>query len=178
MSGLRDFLASKRQAWLSRQDHFAAAGVSPSVITARATVEGASGVRRIRIREHQLLSDSPSGFAGFDLGPSSAEVLLGALSSCVAHVFLIQAAAQEIPLDAVTVDISAEVDPRAGNPGLPVTPQNIAYTATVVSPAAPETITTLYESVEAACPILNLLTNPQTITSTLRHQTPEAAALA
>jgi hypothetical protein len=39
-----------------------------------------------------VISDSEADFAGYDLGPSSPELQLGVLGSCLTHTFLIQAA--------------------------------------------------------------------------------------
>lgn len=110
-------------------------------------------------------------FAGYDLGPSSPEIQLGVLGSCVTHVTLIQAADRGVPLDSLSVEVFAEIDPRAGKPGfehIPVWPQNIRYTLDIVSPAPPEVIAALHEQVEKVCPILNLIRNPQAITGAVK----------
>lgn len=169
MSDLRAYLRQKRQALLARRERIEREGAVPRLLSARATVEGRSGVRRVRIRDFQAIADSPPDFAGYDLGPSSPESQLGVLSSCLAHVFLIQAAEKEIPLDAVEIAVSAEMHPRAGSEGIPPYPQNITYTATVTSPASEAELADLYQSVEHACPILNLLLNPQQISGQLVH---------
>ncbi len=169
MSDLRAYLRQKRQALLARRERIEQDGAEPRLLSARATVEGRSGLRRVRIRDFQAIADSPPDFAGYDLGPSSPESQLGVLSSCLAHVFLIQAADKEIPLDAVEISVSAEMDPRAGSPGAIPYPQKIAYTAMVTSPASEADLADLYQSVERACPILNLLLNPQQITGQLVH---------
>ncbi|RLK58911.1 OsmC family protein [Actinokineospora cianjurensis] len=168
MSTLREYLAQKRLAWLSKQDTIATADVITP--TAKVSAEGRSGVRRIRIRDHQVLSDSGQDYAGYDLGPSSPELQLGVLGSCVTHIFLIQAAAADLVLDSVEVEVTATIDPKAGTPGfedVPPSPQNISYTVQIGSPATDEEIDALFAAVERACPILNLLTNPQTITATV-----------
>lgn len=171
MSGLQDYLVQKRDALLARR---AAAEANPAqgphTLTATATAEGRSGIRRIRIRQHQIVSDSPPDFAGYDLGPSSPEIQLGVLGSCLTHIFLIQAADRQVPLDAIDVEITAEIDPRAGRPGfesVPVYPHNISYRVEVTSPASREEIEELHTAVKAVCPIYNLLVNPQTVTGEL-----------
>ncbi|MBM7774951.1 putative OsmC-like protein [Actinokineospora baliensis] len=168
MSSLRDYLVQKRRAWLSKQDTIATADVLTP--TARVTAEGRSGVRRIRIRDHQVLSDSAPDYAGYDLGPSSPELQLGVLGSCVTHIFLIQAAATEVVLDSIEVEVTATIDPKAGTPGfedVPPSPQGISYTVHIGSPATDAELDALFASVERACPILSLLTNPQTITGSV-----------
>ncbi|RKN08350.1 OsmC family protein [Streptomyces radicis] len=165
--GLRKYLEVKRAALLARR---AAARANPLTqphrLRARTTAEERSGVRRIRIRHHQILSDSPLDFAGYDLGPASPEIQLGVLSSCLTHIFLIQAADLRIPLDSLAVEVEADQDPRAGSPGFedtPIHPHHITYTVHVTSPAGDERIRELHEAVERNCPIYQLLTNPQNI---------------
>lgn len=167
MSTLREYLVQKRQALLARREQARAnGGGEPGILQAQVRAEGRSGVRRIRIRDFQVISDSGPDFAGYNLGPSSPELQLGVLGSCLTHVFLIQAADRNVPLDSLEVEISAQMDPRAGQPGfehIPVYPHNITYTVHIDSPASQESIAELHEAVERSCPILNLLLNPQQI---------------
>jgi uncharacterized OsmC-like protein len=181
MSTLREYLAQKRDAILARREKAASEPPQPHALTARVRAEGRSGVRRIRIRDFQVISDSGPDFAGYDLGPSSPELQLGVLGSCLTHVFLIQAADREVPLDALEVEVTGRMDPRAGRPGfehLPVYPHDIAYTVRIESPASAEEIAELHTAVERACPILNLLLNPQTIHGEIDHQRTGEPALA
>ncbi|WP_235488193.1 OsmC family protein [Frankia sp. AvcI1] len=171
--GLREFLVHKREAVLAREDAIAAGTLSgPAVLRAQSVADGRSGVRRIRIRDHQILSDSPPDYAGDDLGPSSPELVLGVFASCLTHVFEIVAARLDIPLDEIRVEVEGQMEPRAGRPGfegVPREPHNITYQASVTSPATAEEIETLYQTVEAECPLLALFTNPQTIAGSLVH---------
>ncbi|MFI6501189.1 OsmC family protein [Nonomuraea typhae] len=163
MSTLREYLKQKRAALLERR---AAASDGPVPLHATVTAEGRSGVRRIRIREHQILSDSRADFAGYDLGPGSPELQAGVLGSCVTHIFLIKAAELEVPLDSLSVDVRAEYDPRAqlpDNQDVPVYPQNFRYEVRIDSPASDEDLARLHTEVERVCPILNLIRNPQEI---------------
>ena len=171
MGTLNEFLAEKRVAILERSEK-AKEATGPNTLEASVSVEGRSGVRRIRIRDFQILSDSGPDFAGFNLGPSSPELQLGVLGSCLSHIFLIQAAARNVPLDSVNVEVSAHIDSRAGKPGfenIPVYPHDISYIVHIASPASDEELKALHEAVERACPILNLLLNPQQINGTLVH---------
>src|SRR5436305_3720357 len=114
MSTLNEYLAQKRAAIEQRKQHPSS---EPHVLQAQVRAEGRSGVRRIRIRDFQIISDSGPDFAGYNLGPSSPELQLGVLGSCLTHVFLIQAADREVPLDAIEVEVTGQMDPRAGKPG-------------------------------------------------------------
>ncbi len=179
MSTLTEYLAQKRRALLDRRRRIADGSLGPAPLKAQATAEGRSGVRRIRVRDFQVITDSPPDFAGYDLGPTSPELVLGALGSCLTHSYLIQAAALEVPVDAIEVEVEAVIDPRALTPGhetTPVYPQNIAYVVRIDSPAEAADIERLRANVETACPILNLIRNPQTIAGRIDHRAPLPAA--
>ncbi len=181
MSTLVDYLAQKRKAFAERSRRIADGAIGPVPLKAKATAEGRSGVRRIRVRDFQIITDSPPDFAGYDLGPSSPELVLGGLASCLNHSYLIQAAALEVPIESIEVEVEGSIDPRAGGPGYettPVYPQNISYTVRIAGPASAAEIQTLRDNVEKFCPILNLLKQPQTIEGRLdlRSSAPAAAA--
>jgi uncharacterized OsmC-like protein len=170
MSTLNDYLGQKHDAILVRRAKVAAGATTPVPLRAEVRAEGRSGIRHIRIREHHILSDSPYDFAGYNLGPSSPELQLGVLGSCLTHIFLIQAAIAGVPLEELSVEVTGQIDPRGGVPGhedVPVYPQNVAYTVQVRSPASADSLADLHRAVERVCPILNLLVNPQQITGTL-----------
>jgi uncharacterized OsmC-like protein len=180
LSTLIDYLAQKRKAFAERSRRIADGSLGPLPLKAAATAEGRSGVRRIRIRDFQIITDSPPDFAGYDLGPSSPELVLGGLASCLNHSYLIQAAALEVPIESIEVEVEGSIDPRAGSPGyetIPVYPQNIAYVVRIAGPASAAQIQTLRDNVEKFCPILNLLKQPQTIEGRLDlRPTVQAAA--
>ncbi|WP_225510610.1 OsmC family protein [Rhizobium leguminosarum] len=117
MTTLNEFLHQKREAVLNRRDRLKKGDLAAVTLKASATAEGRSGVRRIRIRDFQVVSDSPPDFAGYNLGPSSPELLLGALSSCLTHTYLIHAADQDVPLEDLQAEVSATIDPRGGSEG-------------------------------------------------------------
>lgn len=171
MSTFREFLVQKRAALLERR---AEAEANPAVqafeIKANVEAAGRSGVRRINIRQFQILSDSGPELAGYSFGPGSPELQLGVLGSCLTHIFEIQAALNEIVLDSLSVEITGNIDRRSGQPGfenVPFWPHNIHYTVTLESPESDERIAFLHAEVERTCPILNLLLNPQTIEGTV-----------
>lgn len=114
MNNLNEYLKQKREAVLIRHARDPLT-IEPARLKAHVSAEGRSGVRRIRIRDHQVLSDSPADYAGYDLGPSSPELLLGCLGSCLTHIFLIKAAEAQLPLDALDVDIEGDLDPRGAS---------------------------------------------------------------
>ena len=179
MTTLNEYLSQKRDAVLARRGRIQSGEAGPVTLKAGATAEGRSGVRRIRIRDFQVITDSPADFAGYNLGPSSPELLLRALSSCLTHTYLIHAADQGVPLESLEADVSAIIDPRGGSEGheaIPVYPHNIAYTVTLVSSATAEQIAKVTAAVEKFCPILNLLKRGADVVGTVNHRHPTAPA--
>src|SRR2546421_5740124 len=127
MSTLREYLIQKHDAINARREQAQINGAEPSTLSAKVIAEGRSGIRRIRIRDFQVISDSGPDLAGYNLGPSSPELQLGVLGSCLTHVFLIQAALRNVPLDSLDVEVTGQIDHRAGQPGyedVPVYPHN------------------------------------------------------
>jgi len=181
MSTLKDYLAQKRAALLERRRRIKSGELGVATLKASASAEGRSGVRRIRIRDFQVVSDSPPDFAGYNLGPASPELLVGALSSCLTHTWLIQAADQQVALDELHAEVSAKIDPRGGSEGhedIPVYPHDFDYTVSLVSDASPEEIARVAAAVEKACPILNLLRRGTNITGRIDHKSPTSAVAA
>jgi uncharacterized OsmC-like protein len=179
MSSFNDYLSEKREALSARKARIDGGELGATALAAHVSAEGRSGIRRIRIRDHQVLTDSPPDFAGYDLGPSSPELQLGVLGSCLTHSYLIQAALLGVEIETIEVDVTGQIDARAGTPGfetIPVYPHGVAFDVRIVSPAAQATIAQLEAAVERACPILNLLRAPQTISGTVEHRRPAAPA--
>jgi len=173
METLTPYLRRKREAIERRMRGLDPATIEPTEVRAVAAVRPNSGVRRIQIRDHQVLTDSPAEGAGDDLGPSSPELQLGVLASCLAHVFVTHAAALEVPLSAVEVEVEARIDDRARMPGherTPIYPHHISYIVRVESSAPQEIMADLHELVERNCPILNLLKEPQVVSGKLIHE--------
>ncbi len=170
MSTLREYLVQKRDALIRRRAEAEKSGGGVHELAANVRAEGRSGIRRIRIRDHQILSDSEADFAGYNLGPASPELQMGVLGSCLVHIFLIHAADHQVPLDSIEVDVKGQIDPRRGKPGfedVPVYPHNIQYTVRISSSASREEIDNLHQIVEENCPILHLLKNPQVISGSV-----------
>lgn len=166
MSDLNAYLIQKREALAQRIKRVDSGELGPQPLKAVVSAAGRSGIRKIRIRDFQVLTDSPPDFAGYDLGPGAPELQLGVLGSCLTHSYLIQAAALNVPIDSIEVELEGVIDPRSSRPGhgdIPVYPQKLAYTVRIASSASPEQIVTLEANVGRFCPILNLLKHPQEI---------------
>jgi uncharacterized OsmC-like protein len=134
-------------------------------LTAQVIAEGSSGIRRVKIRDFQIITDTGPALAGYDLGPRAPELLLGGLGSCISHTILIQAALQNIPIDSLVIDLSGDIDSLAGHSAIPGGVSNLQYTVTVESSASPEQITGLTSLLGAICPVHNVVEHAQTLTA-------------
>jgi len=92
MSALTDYLHEKLIALRMRKQRIDAGELGAKTLSAQVTAEGRSGIRRVRIRDFQLVTDAPPDLAGYNLGPSAPELLLGSLGSCIVHTLMLQAA--------------------------------------------------------------------------------------
>lgn len=176
--GLREYLKYKRIAYLHLQEEgkkrAAERAKNPNRVVSNndeprgpiVTVDPSTGVRRLQIRQFRLLHDNPTFLAGNDLGPTALEHQIGVLSSCITHIFLIQAAAQQVAIDSLEVSVEAKYDIRAGRKGfenIPSYPTDIHYTVHVKSPESKKRIEELRDVVDSVCPIYNLFKDDQTI---------------
>ena len=164
-SSLGDYLVRKRAALFLSQNR-PADQVAPVTLHARVIAESRSGVRRLTIRNFQLLSDSQRSLAGYNLGAGSWDTEVGVLASSVADEFLIHAAARGIPLDALDVVFTSQPDDPATEKTRATRvsyPRNLRYTAYIVSPATDDELEDLRRTVEQVSPVLNLVTGRQEI---------------
>lgn len=169
MAKLDPYLQHKASVLAQRREQFTANPAGALVrLKATSHVAGNTGVRPVKMGEYIVISDSAPGLAGNSLGPSSPEMLLGALASCLIHTYLLQATLLEIPLDNVEVTIEGALDmaPVVGLPQTePIKLEGLSYTPVVTSEAAPEVIERLHAAVEQSCAVLNTLRAPMTVVS-------------
>jgi uncharacterized OsmC-like protein len=180
MAGLRQYLVERRKARRRRLPG-TSGGATSRQVSARVRAEGCSGLRQIQIRDFQIFNDLGPDCAGFDLGPTAFELQLGVLGSCLIQSFLNHAAARGVTVERIEVEVTGRIDPLAGTPGQDqraTTPQDIRYTLHVNSSAPADEIARLRADVERACPILNLLVQPQPIRGTIVHELGPASDLA
>jgi uncharacterized OsmC-like protein len=171
MAQLDPYLIHKAAVLAQRRSDFTADPTAALVqIKATSQVAGNTGVRPVRMGDYVVISDSAPGLAGHALGPSSPEMVLGALASCLVHTYLLQAALLGIPLDTVAIEVQGALD-MTGVVGLPAAApiklDSLSYTPTITSPADQETIGRLHAAVEATCAVLNTLRHPVPV---IRHQ--------
>ena len=164
--GLETYLKNKQAAMTKAATGYSSGDQTRETISAEASSADLTGVRRIRIRDFQLVSDSGPAFGGFGLGPSSPELLLGVLASCLNHTYLIGAALMSVPLDSVQVRFTAENNDAAFL-GLetndPPFPSNIRAAVQVQSPASEIELRKLHAYAAENCPLTKLVREPLSV---------------
>ncbi len=159
---LRDFsarlLAALDQAGKSPEQK------QPVTFSASVTAEGRTGIRHLRIRDFQFLSDGAVNAGEYNLGAGSWPSLVGVLGGAVAQDFLIQAAIKGIPLDSLEVIFTSTPGPAPSWTGKTITyPRDLAYTAYIVSPASDAELEDLRKTVERESAVLTLVREKQDI---------------
>lgn len=166
--GLRDYLRQKAASMR------AAATAQPSgdgwrqEVSATCVADDLTGVRKLRIRDWQMVSDSGPAFGGWSLGPSSPELLCGVLSTCLTHTYEIGAATLGVPLDRIEIRVSA-LNNDAGFLGLkssdPVTPFTMRANIRAESvDATSEQLAALHQFAAERCPLTQLVRTPNELT--------------
>jgi uncharacterized OsmC-like protein len=127
-----------------------------------------TGVRKLRIRDWQFISDSGPDFGGWGLGPSSPELLCGVVSTCLTHTYLIGAAMLGIPVERVELRVTAEnndavfLDIATTDPPLPF---EITARVFLTAPeATEEQRAQLHRYAGERCPLTRLIRTANTVT--------------
>ena len=167
---LATYIENKAAAMREAAVRIGSGEAAKETVAAECSASDLTGVRRLRIRDFQLVSDSGPAFGGFSLGPSSPEMLLGVLASCLTHTYLIGAALQGVALDNVHVRFEAENNDAAFL-GLATTdppyPFNIRAFVRVESKATAGAIAALHEYAATTCPLTKLMRVPSTVSITV-----------
>ena len=166
--GLKHYLRQKAAAMRGAAESRPSGDAWREEISATCVADDASGVRKLRIRDWQFISDSGPAFGGWSLGPSSPELLCGVISTCLTHTYEIGAATLGIPLDRVEVRVSARNN-DAGFLGLestdPVLPHKMRANVRLESAdATQEQIATLHRFAAERCPLTQLIRTPNELT--------------
>jgi uncharacterized OsmC-like protein len=121
-------------------------------------------------RRFTVSVDEPPFLGGVDAAPNPVEVLLSALAGCVTAGLATNADMFGVPIDALSIDLEADVDAR-GMLGHDKTVRNgvtaIRYTVTIQSPASEEQVRRVKETIDRKSPVRDTLANPVEITSKL-----------
>jgi uncharacterized OsmC-like protein len=112
--------------------------------------------------------DEPTSLGGADSAPNPAEVLLGALGTCLSIGYALNAAARGIELRRLALDLEGDIDlavfgglVEEGNPGY----SDIRIRVEVDSNAPSEALQALHAHVVRTSPILGTVARPVHVTS-------------
>jgi uncharacterized OsmC-like protein len=121
-------------------------------------------------RRFTIMVDEPPELGGVDGAPNPIEVLLGALAGCVTAGIATNAQMFSVPIDAIDIDLEADVDAR-GMLGHDKSVRNgvtdIRYTVTIHSPAAEDKVRKCKETIDRKSPVRDTLAQPVNISSRL-----------
>ena len=115
-----------------------------------------------RIRQFTFQVDEPPLLGGTDQAPNPVELVLAALGTCQEIVYAAYAAVLGIELDGVEITVSGPLDLR-GLFGITATPsgfQHVEMQTRIRSREAPEAIQRLVNTVQAHCPVLDIIQRP------------------
>lgn len=119
-------------------------------------------------RKFFITTDDPDVLGGVDSAPTPAETLVAALAGCVTSGIATNAALFGVPLDAIDIEMEADIDVR-GLLGHDKSVRNgmgdIRYTVTIQSPAAEDKVRKCKETIDRKSPVRDTLANPVNITS-------------
>lgn len=159
-SPLRRLLAEKRAAIQA----LATVATPPVTLKAKVTAESRSGVRRLRIRDFQFLSDSDRSYAGYNLGAGSWDSLVAVLADAVVDEYVVQAAKRGVALDSIDVVFASKPeDPESAKNRKVRYPRNLGYVAHIESDVGDAQLEDLRRAVERESAVLNLVTDAQPI---------------
>ena len=122
------------------------------------------------VRQFGLTVDEPPTLGGTDHGPTPVELILTALGTCQEIVYATYARVLGIPVDAVAVRVEGRLDPRGffGVTDVAAGFSDISFSVDIASPAGPEAIGRLVATVNAHCPVLDILRQPVPVTGNYR----------
>lgn len=163
MTTLPEYLEFKARRVAALREKLSAPDAAPSPLRALARVAGGSGVRPVSIREFTIVTDSAPALAGYNLGPTSPELLLASLASCLAHTYLIVAVNRGVRFDALEVEVTGQIDFRGileVDARAPIPPSNLAYVARVSGDVSDEELRQIQADVERLCPVFRALVEP------------------
>ena len=137
----------------------------PLKLTATVTAISRTGIRRLRIRNFQLLSDGGREAGEFNLGAGSWPSVVGALGSALAGDYLVQAAVKGIPIDDLELIFTSKPGTAPSQTtGTQVTyPRNLNYIVFIKSPATDAQLEDLRKTVERVSPVFHLVTDAQKV---------------
>lgn len=124
-------------------------------------------------RSFALTVDDPDLLGGVDSAPTPVETLMAALAGCVTSGIAANAALFGVPLDAIDIEMEADIDVR-GVLGHDRSVRNgvgdIRYTVTIQSQAPEDKVRKCKETIDRKSPVRDSLANPVNITSSFVYK--------
>ena len=149
------------------QDKFREAPASAQASFHSVSQLGAGFRSEVSIRQHRLVIDEPAALGGSDAGPNPIEMLLAALGACQEITYRAYATALGIPLTAVSVRLTGDIDLRGFfgvDDSVRAGYQNIRGEVRLESSASTADLARLKAAVDSHCPVLDMLTAPVPVT--------------
>ena len=144
----------------------------PPIVTFTADSHLVAGYQtEVQIRDFTFAVDEPPTIGGDDTGPSPVELVLAALGTCQEIVYATYARVLDIPLDAVAIRAEGRLDLRGffGVADVPAGFQDVSFAVDIKSPAPAADIARLVATVNAHCPVLDILRQPLPVSGSYRH---------
>jgi organic hydroperoxide reductase OsmC/OhrA len=170
--GLRGYIERKGAAMRAAAVARPTAAEWREEVRAVVVADDETGVRKMRIRDWEVIGDSGPSFGGESRGPSSPELLCGVLGTCLAHTYQIGAVTLGLPIGRVEVEVIAQNN-DAGLLGIssddPHVPWGITAKVSLMAEGVPEAdIEALHAWVRTHCPLTNLIRTPNEVTIEVR----------
>lgn len=116
--------------------------------------------------KHTFLVDEPVGLAGDDQAASPVEYALGALISCQVVVYRLYAHQLGIKIESLTIDAEGDLDVR-GLFGIDENTRSgfsdVRLKVKITGPESAERYAELQQTVDAHCPVFDIVANPTPI---------------
>jgi len=112
-----------------------------------------------QVRQFSFAVDEPPQLGGTDTGPNPVELVLAALGTCQEIVYATYGRLLGIPIDALAIRVSGDLDLRGflGAADVPAGYRAIDFDVAIESPASAEEVALLIETVNRRCPVLDIL---------------------
>lgn len=145
----------------------------PVQLSGTVTAIGRTGIRRLQIRNFQLLSDGGREVGESNIAAGSWPSVTGAVGSALAGDYLVQATIKGIPIDGLELIFTSKPGTAPSKTtGTQVTyPRNLNYIVFIDSPASDAQLEDLKKTVERVSPVFHLITDGQKIPHGTLHYT-------
>lgn len=112
-----------------------------------------------QVRQFNLTVDEPPQLGGTDAGPNPVELVLAALGTCQEIVYATYGRLLGVPIDSLSIRVTGDLDLRGflGAAEVPAGYRAVDFDVAIESPASPQEVARLVETVNRRCPVLDIL---------------------